>query len=430
MPRHFWKAPIVLGALSVGIVSCGRETTPTGPAGLVQPQLSRQPVTAPTVNEEFERVALEEVPGFGGLFLNEAGETVVRLTTLEYVEQARDYARRRGQHSFAGQQRIVVWEADYDFAQLARWERLLLPAIVDGGVLSFDIDERSNRLRIGVFDMAAAGSIRRIAATLGVPSNALIVELADEARQFLTLRDRQRPTQGGFEINTFGSCTLGFSGRWILGYRIFVTNSHCSNQPFQPETTNRTVVYQPLTQSSDRIGIKLYDREMSRDCYQWFPCRWSDAAFFVYDAGVADDLGYIARTQSYAIGAQGSRIVDASSPRFEILGRDTTFTSVAGAGVYKMGSATGWTAGIITQTCVWRFIPEGLLRCQMVTDVYADHGDSGAPMFVILPWAPTKVVLTGILWGGEPGVTAYYSPFQGIQRDLGYISVCSPGSGC
>jgi hypothetical protein len=78
----------------------------------------------------------------------------------------------------------------------------------------------------------------------------------------------------------------------------------------------------------------------------------------------------------------------------------------------------------------------GQLRCQDISKVWSEGGDSGSPVYVYIGGAGTAendVQLHGVMWGG-PGTdytTTYSSRLSGIEQDLGTLSnVCRAAYGC
>lgn len=235
----------------------------------------------------------------------------------------------------------------------------------------------------------------------------------------------------GFQIRNASGwiCTLGFNALHN-GQSVFVTASHCSQSAYSnPDNSNE---FQPTTGSqNDLLGHEFDDRPFYNCDGSGSPCRWSDAAGFVYDGGVASEVGFIARTTSVGQGQRGSLVIDGGNPRFKITTKAQA--EYVGWNVYKVGRTSGWTKGPITQTCV-NIDP---FRCQTVALLWSEGGDSGSPIFNIsrrrVPPDPDWVILYGVLWGGPPGdyTTTWYSPISGVDTDLGTYYVCDgSGFGC
>ncbi len=65
------------------------------------------------------------------------------------------------------------------------------------------------------------------------------------------------------------------------------------------------------------------------------------------------------------------------------------------------------------------------LLCQSLIQIGGGPGDSGSPVFTVLP--RNKAKLVGLLWGGadDPtlGVVGFFSPLEGVEADLGSLKV-------
>ena len=132
---------------------------------------------------------------------------------------------------------------------------------------------------------------------------------------------------------------------------------------------------------------------------------------------------------------QLSQIVGAPSwverERFDIVAR---YTGSAPVGTYldKTGRTSGSTYGQVTSSCV----TIGVLRCQDISSVWSEGGDSGSPMHVWIGGAgaaENDTQLYGILWGGPSNNwnVTYSSRLSGIESDLGTLTnLCRPGYGC
>jgi hypothetical protein len=105
----------------------------------------------------------------------------------------------------------------------------------------------------------------------------------------------------------------------------------------------------------------------------------TDSNVVALEPGVASDFGRIARTMH----SNGSLEIDPATPFFPIQGE---WTPTQGDAVNKIGRATGWTAGTISETCVvHEYGIEGSgsyrINCADRATYSRDLGDSGGPVF-------------------------------------------------
>jgi hypothetical protein len=370
----------------------------------------------------------EEVPGFGGLFLDETGRLTVYLVGGEEelpLVRARLLPKLvRGGERVVGDIPLHVLPARYRFAELKKWnDRLMGPVLSLPGTILTDVDEASNRLRIGVENSEAAKQVEAELARLGVPSEAVIIEEMEPIVMLATLRDRVRPLEGGLQINFPGFlCTYGFNAT-RAGVAGFVTNSHCTSTQGGVENTP---YWQPLQNGDTFIGTETVDPVYTRSkcplSLRGRVCRWSDSAFAQL-ATTEFSRGFIEQTSEI-----GSLTIVGS---FRIV---TEASAVNGQVINKVGRTTGWTQGTQTNTCVNVSVSGSNIvqLCQnmvQASSVIVGAGDSGSPAFRIQ--SGTDVALVGILWGGNQSGTLFvYSPIANIQRsdELGPLTTCWNGS--
>ena len=406
---------VVAGACRDDSVPVGPEASPSTPA---LERAAQGPPGAQDNSPDPQVAYARAIPGFGGLFLDRDGVPTVYLTDARErgrAEQVLDGALR--ELGATGSQLRVV-RGDYDYLQLDGWLNRLAPeALVVPGAVYVDVDEGSNRLRIGVSTRAADAAVRGVAARLDVPGAAVVVETAEPFHFTATLLDKAPTKRGGMQIQSaVGSCTLGFN-TWPLGafYRWFVTASHCTKIR---SVVDGTQFYQPTTFSSTNlIGTEIADPPF----FTYFPCpsgrkcRFSDVARVRYVTGPGVDLGGIARTTGI-----GSTTINATNPVFNITAEKSapTLFSV----VHKIGRTTGWTKGLVVNTCTAVNVASTniTLFCQDLASAGSGPGDSGSPVF---NWSGSgsSVTLNGILWGSNGTVFAF-SRMKNIEAELGALT--------
>jgi hypothetical protein len=96
----------------------------------------------------------------------------------------------------------------------------------------------------------------------------------------------------------------------------------------------------------------------------------------------------------------------------------------SGTTVNKIGRTTGWTKGSITSTCANTGVQGTRIvqLCQTFVSAGVGGGDSGSDVFVG-PDNSGKVMLAGILWGGNSSGTQFvFSPFGNVTSELGDLT--------
>jgi hypothetical protein len=209
----------VLPLLSVGLVvlaSCRDEYIPTepegeGPDAANAPSFDLRGVESDQVRPheaQFHKIA-EQVPGFGGYYYDEEGTLVayladpeqekLALEVLSPILKERDLSARE-RNSGA----IEFRKAQFSFPELAAYrDRASSPVLNVRGVEWTDLDEAQNRFVVGVSSDNAREEVMKVLSEYRVPVEAALFEESSRASEDLTLRDRSRPIEGGFQIERF-----------------------------------------------------------------------------------------------------------------------------------------------------------------------------------------------------------------------------------
>jgi hypothetical protein len=432
------------------IAACERSPTPAEKNPSSRSRNLVAPDTAWTVDDEFARIARDEVPGFGGFFRDSAGDAVIYLKDLRRASAAAALAAVRFGGAAGRPLRSLATHsthvslARYDYVELKAWRDALrgrLPAIP--GVATLDIDETRNRIAIGIGRPALRGAVTRVLDAVGVPRAAVVMHSTsvdycqmddpncspspadggsgpaitpiDGATPDLvatgdpgggTLRGRVRPLVAGIEIyhdpdaagNALG-CTLGavvygdFSNGRFDG---IITASHCSRTQWHEDAT-------PFMQYGDSIATELYDPAsfntfMNGDCYSGFQCRYSDVSFAPFRLNANYIRGYIARPAFNTWADSGTISV---SGRFTVRWQYgiPMRLIMLGDTMMKVGRKTGWTSGRVIGTCEDIYFYRGGdgygVLCQTEVAGGASTSDSGAPVSSGRTRVPTRCTSWG-----------------------------------
>lgn len=378
----------------------------------------------PVKNWDGEMAGLAaKVPGFGGFFEEPGGRMVVWITDPGRGEQARSavagfLAARGAKHG-----PLEARRGTYDFRDLAAWRRALDDAGLKGITLT-DVDERLNRVRVGVRDEPAAEGVRGAIARLGIPAAAVVVERVAPAIVEVGLQDRYRPVQGGLQVSTYaaGPCTLGYvvledylGSISYYGNRYVITNSHCTSA-FGTDYDDR--IGQP--DMANQIGTEfsdppLFTNAVNPDCPPNRSCRRSDAAMFKLDDAST------ATSRWSAVSRISSGLTLGSPDREYYAGRQYSFWP--GMNLTKVGRTTGRTTGSLTSTCTTtpQYDPYGYdtgrtMICQMQGTYNSQGGDSGSPVYYRDPSG--NPVIMGIHWGSGGLFSTWLDVWSEIGNDV------------
>jgi hypothetical protein len=394
-----YAALAVTAALT--LAACQDSPQPTAPEQAPKPG----PAQIRAVDPE---VLAQQIPGFGGYFLDQAGRPTVFLTD----------AGQRGRAEAVLGGRVEVKQGRHTWSELSSWHGKANNVLSEAGVVLTDLDEARNVVRVGVENAVLAPAIRARLQKLGVPAEAVVVEQTEPFYRAATLRDVVRPIRAGLQIN-FGSyvCTLGFNASHSGGSS-FVTNSHCTNVQGGTEGTR---YYQPST-VQPQIATEASDPAYftGGSCPSTRRCRRSDSSRAAYLSGALFERGRIARTGSRG-SLSGSLTISTTSPYFTITSEGS---ASVGTQVNKIGRTTGWTYGNVTSTCVNVNVSGTNITqlCQNVVSGGVGGGDSGSPVFT---WSGSgsNVTLVGILWGGNSSGNQFiFSPLSAVESELGALT--------
>lgn len=398
---------------AVLLAACQDVSEPTGPA----PQAASD-APATIVTDQARLGA--ELPEFGGLFLDDAGNATVYVTDMGKAEEVR--ARLGGlarEHGLRVDD-IQVAPAQFSYAQLndafARATHAAMP--LTGSVFT-DLDEAQNRVVVGVDNPARINGVRTALARAGLAAGSFDVVVTKPIHNAATLRDRFDPTMGGIQLHfSRYVCTLGFNA--LHGSeRSFITNSHCTARQGGVENTE---YFQPASGTDpSAIAIEVEDPTYFKGgvCPKGKNCRYSDSSRALYTNARSSALGSIAVTT----GANNGSLTVAGTSSVSGKG-----SALAGATVNKVGRTTGWTRGTVTRTCVNTGVSGSNIMqlCQNFVEssgaAIVGGGDSGSSV-----WTGTgggSVTLVGLLWGGSSDNLLFvYSPINQVEQEIGTLTV-------
>ena len=397
---------------------------------------SQEVAKAVATDERPGEVPLHEMArrhaGFAGFFF-EDGIPVVLITDIEQADLARDaFASTQDQffdRSLGVIGAVEVRPAKYTFAQLAEWRDALAERVfrIDG-VVSLDLDERGNRIDVGLADQGSGERVRAQFTALGLPEDAAQTQIRGRFKLDVptpsnaaavrwrsddgTVNDTIRPVVGGLVLWRPGlvvPCTLGFNFMFDTSTTMYaLTASHCTPDLWEFDGED---FFQPGSGAANLIGAEAIDPDP--DSCGAYRCRKSDAAAIEY--GISDHLfGHVVRTTSRHP-TQGSVTIDTSKPRMRIKYEALAWT---GWTVDKIGRSTGWTYGTVEKTCEDVILDLLIHKCQTIATYGHEVGDSGSPVFI---WQDSTVQLVGVHAGHDGEDMAMFSTIGNIEAEFGAI---------
>lgn len=374
------------------------------------------------------------VPGIGGAYIDrENGKLIVLSVNPSFDDRAEQAASAmvRGLSIRDDVSRVEVRRAEFTFSELVGWKTVLLQELINlPGFVSIDVDERSNRIRIGISSEDARLPVLHGVQTAGLDPTVVnvVVEPPPQLLAKTYLDDRYRPTGGGLQISLYpatGGCTHGWSVSTNQAESGFLTASHCvsygsgtaSGSFTQPGGTNDVDDLVGSVSLNEPWDLTTCDDPELGGAWNG-DCARADVLF----VESSEAAKRIALTRFVGTNSnEGSTELD----QFWV---DIGDVATAWVGMYadKVGYVTGWTRGTVTQTCkdVKVPIPGGghfvVLCSGLVDTAKACNGDSGSPVFK--GFAGSDIRPLGILFAGLCSATDahfYYSDFYNIRLHLG-----------
>lgn len=386
-----------------------------------------------TIDDKYAEVG-RRAPAFGGIYLDRTDNNLayvylVDMTQLDAVIRAIKEVFGSAPPSV---ERYQALQGQFSFLQLKGWYDTLRPQTGIPEIVATDIDDKRNRILIGIASQEGEEAVRNLVNTLNIPSEAVITEVMPRAQPLTHTLESKRELfdgglQGGMQIerDQGGACTLSYVGQTVNGLGFF-TASHCTNIWGGVEGT---IFHQPAPPNR-RIGVENLDPPFlppGGNCPAGKRCRYSDSAFALLDGGITASQGRIARTTG-----TGTIQVNHDNPNFRIINQ--AGQPPVGIVLDRMGRRTGWSWGDVANACVDTDVLNSDIRlfCQdwvtNTTGTFPEGGDSGSPVFRGTA-TPGDKEAYGILWG-IAAPKWIFSNFVGITQELGAILVYEPGFGC
>jgi hypothetical protein len=386
---------VVLVACNDAVGLRSRKTDAPSLSQLLRPRL---------LSDDLRDVA-RRAPGFSGVSVADNGDLVVSATTPELsammISAVTDWLNAGGRPDLA-KRSMRLRVVPYDYETLSGFMERLRPELRSvRGVNADGIEDHTGRLIIGVDDSEAAVSVRQVARTVGIPENALNVEVFGPTVDVIGLRDVHGTVRGGLAVSrlTNGYCTAGLVG-WLkdefgqpdFSYRMFTTAAHCTSSETQ---ILGDAFGQPL--ATRRVGVEVDEAIVYPTghafCAAVWPdmCRYADVSVVRMDDSVASAAGSVAKSQAVTYPTNPPYNGSQAYVGGGIIG------AIPNELVYKVGATTGERSGQLTHNCLNR--PSGgtanlTTLCVQRMASFTDDGDSGGTVF--MPYIPNYP------WGGTP----------------------------
>lgn len=393
-----------------------------------------------TLDDHLEVAGIKE-PALGGMFVDD-GELVVTLTdtTISMATRVQpviaQLLREIGRPETAKEvltRAPSIRLATFGLAELSDWKRAAVSILASPNIASLDLDERRNRIVLGLVENLDTEPFIAEVTRLGIPESAILFEVTGGAEISIggsKLGHNVRPLVGALQLEVAhggGPCTLGgvFQWHWENGALepFVVTASHCT--PWRYGGAGEYVFQPDPHTSGNKIGEEYWDapaltnaddpRCPLQETGDSYDCRYTDAAFIVL-------TGTLSSPHAQARLANDNETIGGE----DMLAWEEHL--LVGESVYMTGQASGQRQGHTLATCVdAKQYDDGIetgdvVLCSGVADYSSGNGDSGAPIWRAPPectdseiennsgncGAGIDIGFVGLHWGR--------SPFEGVLR--------------
>jgi hypothetical protein len=153
---------------------------PTATAAALEAEV-QDPSRMPTYDDLLLRVD-EQVPGFGGMFIDSDGRLAVYL--LDVSQLAVTSAAIK---SVFGSNRVPAAgvravQGQYSVSRLKGWSERAVGLLTTPGVTAVDLDEGKNRVMVGIEAADRMGVVSRVLSSLRVPRDAVVIQVTGPIR--------------------------------------------------------------------------------------------------------------------------------------------------------------------------------------------------------------------------------------------------------
>ena len=383
--RRIYRATIVVAALAA--VGC---ENPLSEQRAAEPMLSVSPArdSGRRLNWDDRLAAIADtVPGFAG-FYYEGDQLIARVKpggagTNEVRDAVGRFLERgaRGVPEVADARRVeaqslTVVQAEFDFRELHTWYRGVRgPLMRRSWISRAGINERENRIVIGIGEEGNVEAAARLVAEAGIPPAAVrVIHRPWPSLSADSLTGVNNPRVGGVQVHDgVLACTLGFNvDRSSDNNWYFTTAGHCVPPIGESKGDD---LYQPLW-PSNKIGDEVaqaptWTSSTDSLCPATYDCMDADIALIKYSSSTYKH-GEVAWPAS-----EGAKTYTTT----EQIG--AAYSPAMGKSLHLVGRVSGRQDGEVTGTCddIDFAMDKEKVYCIWTGDYDEANGDSGGPVF-------------------------------------------------
>ena len=135
----------------------------------------------------------QQVPGFGGMFVDREGRLAVYLLDTSQLGAARAAIEAVFGMDSVPAAGVRAMQGQYVVSQLKAWSEMATGILELPGVTAVDLDEARNRVAIGVEDKSRTRAVERALSVIAIPRNAVTIQVMETVRPLRSPRVSRQP---------------------------------------------------------------------------------------------------------------------------------------------------------------------------------------------------------------------------------------------
>jgi hypothetical protein len=135
----------------------------------------------------------QQVPGFGGMFVDREGRLAVYLLDTSQLGAARAAIEAVFGMDSVPAAGVRAMQGQYVVSQLKVWRQMATAILELPGVTNIDLDEARNRVAIGIEHKSRTRAVERALSAIAIPRHAVTIEVTEKIRPLRSPRVSRPP---------------------------------------------------------------------------------------------------------------------------------------------------------------------------------------------------------------------------------------------
>ena len=124
----------------------------------------------------------QQVPGFGGMFVDREGRLAVYLLDTSQLGAARAAIEAIFGMDSVPAAGVRAMQGQYVVSQLKVWSQMATAILELPGVTNVDLDEARNRVAIGIEHKSRTRAVERALSAIAIPRHAVMIQVTEKIR--------------------------------------------------------------------------------------------------------------------------------------------------------------------------------------------------------------------------------------------------------